>query len=178
MRNIRTLISLAIASLTLAAAPAAIAKTSNVGNSNGSPTMNLCALSIDCTYVNYKHGKPSDVVRHKGTVDSFSLNAGSVGGQVQLRVLRPRPHGKFKVVHSSATETVTMTGLNTFTTHLKVKRGDVLALSNDSSGIYMGTAPTGRCVRYFQGPLPDGSIGKPTHIAPQLHLLLSATVGY
>ena len=176
--RIKTLISLIIASLTLVAAPAALAKTRNIGNSSGTPTMNVCAASIDCTYINYHHGKPSDVVKHKGTIVSFAVNAGSIGGQVELRVLRPMHHGKFKVVRSSASETVSTTGVNTFTTHLKVRRGDVLALSNDTSGIYMASAPSGNSMRYFQGPLADGSSGKPTQVAPRLHLLLSARVKY
>ena len=178
MRITKTLISLIIASLMLVAAPAALAKTRNIGNSSGTPTMNVCAASIDCTYVNYHRGKPTDVVKHRGTIVSFTLNAGSTGGQVQLRVLRPQHHGKFKVVRSSASETVSSIGLNTFTTHLKVRRGDVLALSNDSSGIYMAAAPAGNGIHYFQGPLADGSTGTPTQSAPHLHLLLSAKVKY
>lgn len=73
-------------------------------------------------------------------------------------------------------ETVTTTGINTFSAHIKVKRGDVLALSNDSSGLSMATAPAGTCVRYFGNPPSDSSTGKPNQIAPQLHLLLSADV--
>lgn len=177
MRRARILVTMMIASLSLAAAPAALAKKhSTVGNSTGTPTMNLCLLSIDCTYVNYHHGKPADVVKHSGTVVNWSLNAGSTGGQVQLRVLRPIGAGKLKAIRTSATETVASIGINTFSTHLKVKRGDVLALSNSSSGIYMENAPAGTCVRYFNSPLADGSSGKPTQIAPQLHLLLSAQV--
>ncbi|HUZ27604.1 MAG TPA: hypothetical protein VMU90_00090 [Solirubrobacteraceae bacterium] len=137
---------------------------------------NLCAASIECTYVNYQHGKPTDVVKHSGTLTDYSVNAGSVGGQVQLRVLRPAGHGKFKVVRSSGLETVASPGLNTFATSLKVKAGDVLALSNDTSGIYMASAPTGTCVRYIQGLLPDGATARPDHIVPQLHLLLGADV--
>ena len=174
MRNFRSLAALATAALSLAAAPAALAQTSIVGSFNGTPTMNICAASINCTYVNYHHGKPTDVVRHTGTITDWSLNAGSVGGQVQLRILRPATGGHFRVIRSSAIETVSTIGVNTFTTHLKAKRGDVLALSNATSGIYMATAPSGTCVRYFSGPLSDGSSMKPTHISPQLHLLLGA----
>lgn len=178
MPRFRSLTALAATSLTLVAAPAALAKTTAVGNSSGIPTMNICVLSIDCTYVNYRHGKPTDVVRHSGTIVDWSLNAGSTGGQVQLRVLRPIAGGRFKAIRSSALQTVSAIGINTFSAHLAVRRGDVLALSNDSSGIYMETAPAGTCVRYFGfgDPLPDGSSGKPNQVSPQLHLLLSADV--
>ena len=176
MSRLRTLIAIAAGALAMAAAPAALAHTSSVGSSSGSPTANICAGSIPCTYVNFKHGKPSDVVKHSGRVTDFSVNAGSIGGQVQLRVLRPVGHGKFKVIRSSSLQTVTMGGVNTFATSLKVRAGDVLALSNDSSGIYMSPAPTGTCVRYVQGSLPDGATAKPDHRVVQLHLLLSAHV--
>jgi hypothetical protein len=175
--QIRTLTALAAAaSLSLAAAPAAFARTSQVGNASGSPTMNICVASQDCTYLNYRNGKPTDVVKHSGTIVHWSLNAGSEGGQVQLRVLRPIGSGHFKAISSSAVKTVMTTGTNTFSAHIKVKQGDVLALSNDTSGIYMATAPAGTCVRYFGSPLSNGSSGKPTQVSPQLRLLLSGAV--
>jgi hypothetical protein len=180
MRHLRALTAIAAtASLALAAAaPAAMAKTTNVGNSNGTPTMNICLFQFDCTYINYKTGKTTDVVRHTGTITSWSLNAGSTGGQVQLRVLRPVSGGKFKAVHSSAVRTVSNIGLNTFSAHIAVKRGDVLALSNATSGIYMATATADNTINYFSSTLADGSTGKPDATAPSLHLLLSGHEKY
>ena len=72
--------------------------------------------------------------------------------------------------------TVTSTGINTFPARIRVQRGDVLALSNATSGIYMAIAAAGTCVWYFDSPLSNGSSGAPSHIAPQLHLELSADV--
>jgi len=179
MRHLRTLTALAATSaLAFAAAPAAMAKTSSVGNSNGTPTMNICLFQFDCTYINYKKTAPTDVVRHTGTITNWSLNAGSTSGQVQLRVLRPVSGGKFKAVHSSAVHTVTQIGLNTYSAHISVKRGDVLALSNATSGIYMATAASDHSIHYFSSKLADGSTGKPDATAPSLHLLLSAHVKY
>jgi hypothetical protein len=179
MRHLRTLTALAATSaLALAAAPAAMAKTSGVGNSNGNATMNICVFQQDCTYINYKNAKPTDVVHRTGTLTNWSLSAGSVGGQVKLRVLRPVSGGKFKAVHSSAVQTVTQIGLNTYSAHIRVKAGDVLALSNATSGIYMETATPDHSIHYFGGTLADGSTGKPDATAPSLHLLLSAHVKY
>jgi hypothetical protein len=138
MTTLRSLTALAAASLTLVAAPAAFAKTTAVGNSSGTPTMNICVLQIDCTYLNYTHGKPTDVVKHSGTIVDWSLNAGSTGGQVQLRVLRPIGHGRYKAIRSGTLETVSAIGINTFSANLAVRRGDVLALRNDSSVIWLG----------------------------------------
>ena len=176
MLRIKTLIAIAAGALVLAAAPAALALTIGVGDASGNPTANVCPASVACTYVNFKHGKPADVLKRSGTITAFTVNAGSVGGQVQLRVLRPLSHGRFKVLRSSPVETINAPGPITFSVSLKAKTGDVLALSNDSSGIYMTSAPAGTCVRYIQGPLSDGATAKPDHIVPQLHLLLRAIV--
>lgn len=173
---LRTVTALAAASASLAAAPAAFAHTSTVGNANGMPTTNVCFLDFNCTYVNFHNGRPTDVVTRGGTITSWSLNAGSEGGQVQLRILRPVAGGAFKAIRSSSMRTVTTTGLNTFPAHLGVKKGDVLALSNASSGLYMAQTGAGSSIRYFLNPFTDGSSGKPDHTAMQLHVLLSAHV--
>ena len=173
--RLRTLTALAAAAASLAAAPAALAQTSTVGSTNGTPTMNICVLGFNCTYINFSAGKPTDVVKRTGTVTSWSLNAGSQGGQVRLRVLRPAAGGNFKAIRSSVLRTVSTTGLNTFPAHLAVKKGDVLALSNDSSGIYMAQSPTST-IRYFSNPFSEGSTGQPNSTATQLHLLLSAQI--
>jgi hypothetical protein len=98
-----------------------------------------------------------------------------VGGLVRLRVLRPVANGNFKVRATSLVRTIANTGVNTFPAHLTVKPGDVLALTNSTSGIYMAAAPTANSVRYFDAPL-TGAAAKPNRTAPQLHLLLSAHV--
>jgi hypothetical protein len=182
--RLRTVTALAAATASLAAAPAALARTNTVGNSGGSPTMNICVAQIDCTYIDFRNGKPTDVVRRTGTITSWSLNAGSEGGQVQLRVLRPVAGGKFKAIRTSVVRTVSTTGLNTFPAHLAVRKGDVLALRNSTSGIYMGQAGAGGVggpntnIHYFGfgNPLPDGSTGTPDRTASQLRLLLSAQI--
>jgi hypothetical protein len=176
--RVRTLTALAVASASLAAAPAALARTSTVGSANGEPTMNICVADINCTYINFVNGKPTDVVKRTGTITSWSLNAGSQGGQVKLRVLRPVAGGKFKAIRSSVVRTVSTTGLNRFPAHIPVRKGDVLALSNSTSGIYMAQTGAGTEIRYFGfgNPLSDGSTGAPDRTSPQLHLLLSAQI--
>jgi hypothetical protein len=176
MSRLRILTAIAVSAVSLSAVPAALAKTNAVGNSSGTPNANICLLSFDCTYVNYHHGKPTDVVKHSGTLVDWSLNAASTGGAVQLRVVRPAGHGKFKLVHSSSLETVLVDGENTFAAHIKVKAGDVLALTNATSGLFMTSAPAGTCVRYFDSSQSDGWTGKPNRVWPQLRLLLSAEV--
>jgi hypothetical protein len=175
MLKTRSLTTLAAAVALTAAAPA-VASASPIGNASGEANMNVCSSQIACTYVNYKGKKPTDVVKKTGRLKSWTVSASSVGGTVRLRVLRPAKHGKFLFVRSSALRTVTQTGPNTFPTTLKVRKGDVLALSNDTSGLYMRTAPAHRTVRYFNydDPQADGQKAKPSRTAPALRLLLSA----
>jgi hypothetical protein len=174
MSRNRIVAALTAIGLSLSAAPAALAATNSVGSSGGTPTANICAAPFECTYVNYHHGKPTDVIKRAGTLVDWSVNAGSVGGQVRLRVLRPAGNGRFKVHASSLIRTIASAGENTFAAHLQVKAGDVLALTNSTSGIYMAAATAGTCVRYFDAPLSGA--GKPNRTSTQLHLLLSAHV--
>ncbi len=176
--RLRTLTGLAAATASLAAAPAAFAHTSTIGTASGTPTMNICVLGFNCTYINFANGKSTDVVKRTGTITSWSLNAGSQGGTVRLRVLRPVAHRKFEAIRSSTLRTVSTTGLNTFPAHLGVRKGDVLALSNDSSGIYMSQSAPGTSINYFSNPVRDGLTGAPDRTVTQLHVLLSAQLRY
>ena len=179
MRKPRMLTGLAAAAaLSLCATPAALAQTNTVGNSAGDPIMNVCVASIDCTYINFHNGKPTDVVKHTGTLKSWTLRADSVGGDVTLRILSPAGGGKFKVVRSSSTHTVTTTGPNTFSANIPVKASQVLALTNDTSGLYMANASGHTCIHYFDAAIADGSTGKPDRTANNLHMLLSAHVHF
>lgn len=170
--------ALAATAVSLSAAPAALAHTDAVGNASGTANANVCVADIQCTYVNYAHGEPTDVVRHAGTITSWKLGAASDGGQVRLRVLRPAGHGAFKLVRSSALRTVTGSGRSTFPASLRVKAGDVLALTNSDSGLYMRSAPAGTDVEYFNydDPVSATHARTPDRTVPQLHLLLSARV--
>ncbi len=175
MRPLRTLTAVS-AVLALVATPAAMAKTRTVGSSGSDPSMNICVAGQSCTYVNYSGNKPVDVVRHAGTIVDWSIAADSVGGKVQLRILRPVGHGNYRVVGSSSIATVSMTGVNKFSTHINVKRNDVLALTNDSSGLYMSQAMGGASVHYFNAPIATGATGHPTQVANGLQVQLSADV--
>jgi hypothetical protein len=175
MSRNRIVAALAAAGLSLCTVPAALAATNSVGSSGGTPSANICVAGFECTYINSHNGKPADVIKRAGTLVDWTVNAGSVGGLVRLRVLRPVANGNFKVRATSLVRTIANTGVNTFPAHLTVKPGDVLALTNSTSGIYMAAAPTANSVRYFDAPL-TGAAAKPNRTAPQLHLLLSAHV--
>jgi hypothetical protein len=179
MRSRRLAIVLAIAGL-LIAAPAAFAAVILVGDSSGTPTQNVCPGSTRCTYVNYASGVPSDVVPLDGRVVSWQLRSGSVGGRVRLRVLRPLGGGQFQFVASSEIKHVTKLDpdINNFSADIPVKAGDVLALTNVTSGLYMRTIKTSKGLRYFNFDQnqDDGATGAPSVRQPGLHVLLSAAV--
>lgn len=176
--NRRTITALAATAVSLAAAPAAFATTNSVGDASKTADQNVCVAQIQCTYLNYTHGKPSDVVKHTGTITSWKVNAASVGGQVRLRLLRPAGHGTFKLVRSSGLRTISTGGPNTFGTHMKARAGDVIGLTNSTSGLYMRTVPAGSEVQYFNydDPVSTTVAREPDRTVPQLHLLLSARV--
>ncbi len=52
----------------------------------------------------------------------------------------------------------------------------MLALSNDTSGLYMASASSKNCVRFYMGPLDTGWSFNANMNVSQLHLLLSAKV--
>ena len=176
----RRLLIVLIAALALAAAPAALAvQKFLIGNSDGAPTTNVCVANIKCTYLNTKNGKPVDVVPATGTLTSWKVRAGSVSGKVRLRVLRPQGDGTYLFAASSETHTIRKIDpeVNKFSSKLPVQAGDVLALTNTTSGIYFRAASAGRGVAYFNfdQDQSDGAIGAPSQSAG-VHLLLSATV--
>src|SRR5947209_9531726 len=98
----------------IATAGAGAANSVTVGSTIGNPTGNICPASINCTYLPYLNGTPALQVPLDGTVTSFSVNAGSTGGKVELRVLRPAGGGGFKGAGTSPAETITNTGGQTF----------------------------------------------------------------
>ena len=182
MSRFRTITALGATALSLAAVAPAMASASadHVGNSSGTPNMNICLADFQCTYINTHNGARSDVVRHTGTLTKWTVNAASGGSQVRLRILRPVGHGRLTFVRSSAMQTTQDTGPNTFKAHIPVKRGDVLGLTNTSSALLMEESnDPSRAVKYFDYTAPQsrGSVGKPNQTYPApLRLLLSAKV--
>ena len=165
-----------LASVLVLPARAPAADVTIGSNLAGAATNNVCSGGISCTYVQTSGGTPVAVSPVAGTVVRWRLKAGSLGGEVKLRVLRPAGTG-FTAVASSATATVT-SALNTFTTNLPIVAGDVVALDNASSGLYFTNSPAIALplVKYFQPALPDGMTGDPNNQRVNLELLMNADV--
>jgi hypothetical protein len=178
IRNIA--IAAALSTVGLALPGAAGAKTVTVGSTQGMPSMNICVADIDCTYISLHNGRSRQRVPHTGTIKSWSLNAASVGGKVRLRVLRPIGHqGKYKLIRESALRTVSDAGVNTFPSSLRVKKNDVLALQNSTSGLYFAQTGPHDTISFYELPdLMANMAAAPNRNQIGLRLLLSANVNY
>jgi hypothetical protein len=142
----------------------------------GAATTNICSGGIACTYLQTSGGTPVAVSPVAGNVVRWRLKAGSLGGEVKLRVLRPAGTG-FTGVGTSTAVTVT-SDLNTFATNLPIQVGDVVALDNASSGLYFTNSPAIALplVKYFQPALADNATADPNNQRVNLELLMNADV--
>ncbi len=151
-------------------------QTVTLGNASGRSEANICSSGLDCTYVPYGGASDPELkVPFVGTVTSFSVNAGSTGGQVELRVLRPGSSEQFTAVATSPPETLSATGINTFAVSLPVATGDVLALDNESSAIMFETSSGSASTHYFEPAIKEESTRTPEGKSA-VRLLLSAEV--
>jgi hypothetical protein len=109
------------------------------------------------TYIEYSGMTPAPeyVAPIDGTIVSWQIATGS-SGVVRLRVLRPVGEGKFTGVGTSA-ETTAATGLNTFSTSLPIKAGDVIGVENNSEIIMFDKGHRGEYPSLFSSGLGDGS---------------------
>jgi hypothetical protein len=171
-----------LAATVISSSGAATQTVATLGNTDGTPNTNLCPMATTpgategCTFVPFSSlGSPELQVPFDGTVTGFSITAGSAGGTVRLRVLRPAGDGQYTAVVSSAPATLALNG-NTFTTSLPVKADDLIGLDTDSSALIFDGTSTVPLTAYYQPGLADGQTGAPNQIASGTRLLLSATV--
>jgi hypothetical protein len=172
----RTAKAAVAAAFLLIPATASAADVTIGSNLAGAANANICSQGISCTYVQTSSGTPVAVSPVAGQVVRWRLKAGSLGGEVKLRVLRPAGSG-YAALASSTTVTVT-SDLNTFTTSLPIAAGDVVALDNASSGLYFTNSPAIALplVQYFQPAIADGTTAAPNNQRVNLELLMNADV--
>ncbi len=149
--------------------------TITLGSVTGTPTENICAAS--CTYVPFTDGTtPTLEVPFDGTITSFSVNSGSAGNVVELRVLQPAAGGQFTAVSSSPAETLSG-GVSTFTgLSIPVAAGEVIGLNNASSAIIFDTTDPTQHAAYYSPALAGGATAAPSGTQPGYRLLMSATM--
>jgi PASTA domain len=164
----------------LALAPAAGADTVTLGSTVASGSLtNLCSGGTECTYLPFNNVySPGLVVPFDGTITSFSVNSGSGAGAVKLRVMRPASGGRFTGAGTSAAAPLSI-GVQTYSTSLPVRTGDLLGIENDSSALIFDTGTLTTFTAYYALPaLGDGASAAPNNIAKDRRLLLSAVLTY
>ena len=150
-------------------------QTVTLGSVTGSPTGNIC-LGGTCTYLPFASAaSPELQVPFDGTVTSFSVNAGSAGGTVHLRVLRPAGNGQYTGVGTGPADTLSI-DVSTFAVSIPVRAGDLLALDNDSSALVFDTSQGAPLTAYYSQGLADGQTAAPNLTKSGYRLLLSASV--
>jgi len=158
------------------AGAATAAQTVTLGSTIGNPTANICVAGINCTYAPFSGVEAAALqVPFDGTVTSFSVNSGSAGNHVELRVLRPAGGGRFTGAGTSAAETLAG-GPMTFAVSLPVKAGDILGLDNSDSALVFDATPSAITAYYELPALTDGVTAAPNHNQAGDRLLLSAVV--
>lgn len=175
-------IAVVAVAVTLGGSAGAVTPTTvTIGSTTGNPTMNVgvCSLGITCTFVPFTNvDAPALVVPANGTITSFSLN-GPSGAAVQLRVMQPGTGGNFTGAGTSPMETLTTSGVNTFTVSMPVQAGDVLGLDNATSALLFDDTPTmpPAVVGFYElPPLADNQTAIPNRIQDGFKLPLSATI--
>ncbi len=157
-------------------APAAWADITIGSGLAGAADASLCAATVSCTYIQTSVGAPVAASPIDGRVVRWRLKAGSTGGTVKLRVLR-HAGPVFTALTTSAAETVS-SAINTFSTNLPIKAGDMVGLDNSTGGLYFASAPavTLPNVLYFQPAPANGSARTPDSQRTGVELLMNADV--
>jgi hypothetical protein len=102
---------------------------------------------------------------------------GAKGGPFYLRVLHPDGKGGYEAAGTSAAATPTDTGLQTFSTNLRIQAGDLIGLDPTSAADEIGVATVSGAAYAAIFPTPfDGSIHAPSQTFSGEEIALSAEV--
>ncbi|HXQ89516.1 MAG TPA: IPT/TIG domain-containing protein, partial [Solirubrobacterales bacterium] len=102
---------------------------------------------------------------------------GASGGPFYLRVLHPNGKGAYEASGTSLPATPTDEGLQTFSTNLKIKAGDLIGIDPTKGSDKIGVAETSGASYATIFPTPfDGSVGPPSEAVSGKEIELSAEV--
>jgi hypothetical protein len=156
--------------------------TTVLGSVTGHPTVTECPATVRCTYIPF-NGLQYLIAPFDGTITSFSVNSGTAGGQVELRVLSSATppqslNAQWTGAGTGPAETLNA-GINTFAVSIPVKQGETIGLDNDSGApIFDGTSPFAQysSVVMYAPALPDGMTAYSNRGVTGNALLMSATL--
>lgn len=159
MKRLSLALAATFASLLAIGPASAAAETTTVGSPlTGSFSSVVFCIPL-CVGANQKIDVPGAnvAVPYDGTVTRWRTIGGG-GGALRIRVLRPDGSGEYVFVGTSASETPTGPGIDTFTTSLAVKAGDLIGLENLSTAAKIGTAlPPGSEYHDWFGSFAEGA---------------------
>ncbi len=164
------------ASSAAATNPPATVTLGSTAPASPSDILDNTACSGSCTFVPFSNLVPELQVPATGTVTSFSVNTGSTGGIVELRVLTPGSGGAFTGAGTGPSEKLATGGVNTFPVSMPVQAGDVLGLDNATSALIFDDVGSTVSAAYYSPSLNDGATAAPIADLSGKKLLLSATV--
>jgi hypothetical protein len=156
--KVSRLFPLVLLTSALLAAPAS-AETVTVGSPLTGSFSVVTFCSPVCISANTALSEPGAqaTVPVDGTVTRWRTIAGS-GGAFRIRVLRPDGAGQYVLAGTSTSETPTGPGIDTFTTSLAVKAGDLIGLENLSTAAKIGSAfPSGSAYRVWFGSFAEAA---------------------
>ncbi len=161
----------------LAISPAAGTASVTLGQLAPTPTTGFCAPDIDRLQATVTSGT-SYVIPGGGTIKSWSTNAGPNASQKMTFKVFRRISGVTYEVVAHDTQPLVASQLNTFTTGMTVRAGDVLGLNQPSGAgqTYCDFPVTGDGYPFFYGNLADSSSGDFNHSQPDDRLNVSAVL--
>lgn len=148
--------------LLLALSPSLAAASITLGQLAPSPSTGFCGANIDRLQLTVTSGN-GYAVPGAGKITSWSTNAGANTGQeLTMKVYRKVASPATYEVVGEDDQSLTENALNTFSTTIAVKAGDVLGLDANSVGsaeTYCDFPVTGDSYPYLPGDLADGASG-------------------
>lgn len=170
-----TLLVICFCSTPVEASPWEVVVTQQIGGATGTPEATMCSSGQQCTYYEYGENGLGLVVPFDGTIVDFSVNSGTAPAAVRLVILRPEA-GRLTVAAVGGQQMLTAVGVNTFTTAVPVRRGDVLGLEDESGAqVFAHRLNEGIGASAFEPFSAEGGSVAPDPGDPQLRLLLTAS---
>jgi hypothetical protein len=162
IRDIRLALAVSLAALSLAASASPAGAAVTIGQT--APATN-CAPGFEWVQPTVTSGNnyvvPSTGGVTSWVVTSWSTNANATAGQmVTMKVYRPLGGVTYQVVGHDGPRAIAPSAINTFSTSIAVKGGDLVGIHSDTPAWGCGTdSVPGDVAQYRGGNLADGASG-------------------
>ena len=127
----RTIPVAVLAATALMAAPSAASASLTVGQIAPTTPTPTCASPVDRLQPTVSAGT-TYIVPANGTITSWSTNAGTSPGQLKMKIFRKVSGDTYRAVGHDGPRDLTPSAINTFSTSVTAKAGDLLGLNSFS----------------------------------------------